>query len=250
MGTIDQYSEPERRKVLNLFRGLLRTCGSEYDKTSLTLVRKSFDFLVSSVKENDQLYGVQFVEYSIMLARLSIKELGLDALGVSAALIIHAVDLKKIPLERVKLSLGKRTESIVEELLKISNLDTTTTQGQAENMRNLILTLATDFRVILVKVAERLHLIRQMERLAENEQITLACEMKFIYSPLAHRLGLYNVMSEMEDISMSVLEKDAFQSITEKLRTSTQKRNKFIREFIQPIQEDLQKEKFLQMVKK
>jgi len=249
MGTIDQYSEPIKSRVLNQFKGLLQTCSTEYDKPSLKLVRKSFEFLVSCVEEDEQLYGVQFVEYSTMLAGLAVKELGLDALGLSAAMVIHCVDQKKISLEQVKSELGERSASIVEELLKISNLDTTTTQGQAENMRNLILTLATDFRVILVKVAERLYLIRQMERLGEKEQITLACEIKFIYSPLAHRLGLYNVMSEMEDISMSLLEKEAFQSITEKLRASTQKRNKFIREFIQPIQDDLQKEKFLVDIK-
>ncbi len=85
-------------------------------------------------------------------------------------------------------------------------------------MRNLILTLATDFRVILIKIAERLFLMRQMADLEEKEQIALSCEAKFIYSPLAHRLGLYNVMSEMEDISMSVLEKEAYQEIDAKLK--------------------------------
>jgi len=244
MGTIEQYSEPVKKQILNQFRGLLRDCSSEYDKAAMKLLRKSFELLVSCVEEDEQLHGVQFVEYSTRFARLTVKEFGLDVLGVSAALIIHCVDLKQIDIDLVRSNVGNRTASIVEELLKISNLDTSTTQGQAENMRNLILTLATDFRVILVKIAERLHLMRQMERLIEKEQITHACEIKFIYSPLAHRLGLYNVMSEMEDISMSVLEKETYQTITEKLRASTQRRNKFIREFIQPIKDDLEKEKF------
>ena len=244
MATIERYSEPVKRQLLNQFRGLLRTCSSEYDKASMKLVRRSFEFLVSCVEEDQKLYGIQHVEYATRLARMTIKELGLDALGVSAALIIHCVELNRIPLQQVESGLGKRTASIVEELLKIRNLDTSTTQGQAENMRNLILTLATDFRVILVKIAERIYLMRQIEQLNEKDQIALACETKFIYSPLAHRLGLYNIMSEMEDISMSVLDKEAYQTITEKLRASTQRRNKFIREFIQPIQEDLDKERF------
>ncbi|MDX2431152.1 MAG: TGS domain-containing protein [Bacteroides sp.] len=134
-------------------------------------------------------------------------------------------------------------EIILKYFLKLSDLDTTTNNSQAENMRNLILTMATDFRVILIKIAERLFLMRQLEGLEEKEQIALSSEAKFIYSPLAHRLGLYNVMSEMEDISMSVLEKEAYQELDAKLKASTEKRDRFIKEFIKPIDENLQKEK-------
>ncbi len=243
MGTIDQYSDPIKKQVLSQFRGLLRTCSSEYDKPSMKLIRRSFDFLVSNVEENEQLHGIQHVEYVTGLAKLTIKELGLDALGVSSALLIHCVKLHGIPFGTIKEEVGERTASIVEELLKISNLDTATSQDQAENMRNLIVTLATDFRVILVKIAERIYLMRHMPSIEEKEQISLACEAKYIYSPLAHRLGLYNVMSEMEDISMSVLDTNAFKTISEKLRASTPQRNRFIREFIQPIREDLELEK-------
>ncbi len=153
MGTIERYSEPIKKQLLSQFRGLMRACSSEYDKASMMLLRKSFEFLVSYVEEDEQLHEVQFVEYSTRLARLAAKEFGLDVLGVSAALIIHCVDLKRIHIDQVRTEVGERSASIVEELLKISNLDTTTTQGQAENMRNLILTLATDFRVIMVKLA-------------------------------------------------------------------------------------------------
>jgi GTP pyrophosphokinase len=114
--------------------------------------------------------------------------------------------------------------------------------GQAENMRNLILTLATDFRVILVKISERLHLMRDFNSLTEKQRITLSCEARYIYSPLAHRLGLYNVMSEMEDLSMSFLEKEAYEAIDEKLKATRARRNRFIREFIRPISEDLERE--------
>ena len=244
MGTIERYSEPIKTAVLNQFRGLIRACGREFDKSSMMLIRRSFNFLVSSIEEDDHLYGVQHIEYATGFARMTLRELGLDALSVSAALIIHCVNLKGIPIQKLKSEAGERTSSIVEELLKISNLDITTSQDQAENMRNLILTLVTDFRVILLKIAERIYLMRQLDHIEEKEQIALACEAKFIYSPLAHRLGLYNVMSEMEDISMSVLDREAYQTISEKLRASTQRRNRFIKEFIQPILEDLEKERF------
>jgi GTP pyrophosphokinase len=210
----------------------------------MQLIRKSFEFLLAHDAADQSLHGLTLVEYSTLLARMAVNELGLDALGVSACIVFHCVDLNRIPMDQVKAEVGERTASIVEELVRISKLDTQTTQGQAENMRNLILTLASDFRVILVKIAERLHLMRRLGSLPEKEQIEHACEIKFIYSPLAHRLGLYNVMSEMEDISMSILEREAYQSISEKLKASKSRRDKFMREFIQPIQQQLEKERF------
>ncbi|MCK4749486.1 MAG: bifunctional (p)ppGpp synthetase/guanosine-3',5'-bis(diphosphate) 3'-pyrophosphohydrolase, partial [Bacteroidales bacterium] len=244
MEILEKYSGSFQKKILNQYRGLIRACRGEYDKAGMELVRRSFDFLVAHTQEQQSIISEHLVVYSSQLARMTVKELGLDALGVSAALIMQCVALNEIPLAQVKEEVGERTASIVEESLKISNLDTTTIQGQAENMRSLILTLATDFRVILVKIAERLFLMRHLTTIDEKDRISLSCEARFIYSPLAHRLGLYNVMSEMEDISMSVLDKVAYQSISEKLRASTQRRNRFIREFIQPISEDLEKEKF------
>jgi GTP pyrophosphokinase len=213
------------------------------------LVRSSFEFLLKHAGTNEQIYGTHLVEYAAALTRMTVKELGLDAIGASAALLMHCVELNHISIEDLEAGMGKRTANIVEELLKISDLDTSASRGQAENMRNLILTLATDFRVILVKIAERLFLMRQSEVLAEKDQIALALESRSIYSALAHRLGLYNVMSEMEDISMSILEKKEYESIAAKLKASTQRRNKFIREFIQPLEKDLEKEKFVVEIK-
>jgi guanosine-3',5'-bis(diphosphate) 3'-pyrophosphohydrolase len=244
MAAIEKFSEASQKQILNQFRALIRTCNSEYDKSSMKLVRNSFDFLLAHVAEDQLIHGIPLIEYATGLARLTVKELGLDAVGASAALLMHCVEMNRVPSGKIQSGLGTRTAGISEELLKISDLDTSATEGQAENMRNLILTLATDFRVILVKIAERLYLMRQSHLLGEKEQIALACESKSIYSPLAHRLGLYNVMSEMEDISMSLLDKAEYQSISEKLKASTQRRNKFIREFIQPVKEDLDKEKF------
>jgi len=209
----------------------------------MKLVRTSFDFLISHVDAKQHFHGIHLIEYSTRLARLIVNDLGLDAIGVSAALVMHCAEINSIPYAELKDKLGIRTATIVDELVKIGNLDTTTPQGQSENMRNLILTLATDFRVILIKIAERLHLMRLVNNLNEKDQIALACESRFIYSPLSHRLGLYNIMSEMEDISMSILEKEAYQAIYQKLKASTQRRNKLIREFIHPIQEGIDKER-------
>jgi GTP pyrophosphokinase len=244
MDRLDKYSEPVRRDIIRNFRGLMRTCRSEYDAPSLKLIRNSFEFLLNHQAADQHIHGIPLVEYAVKFARMALTDLGLDAIGVSASLVFHCAEKQGISAGQVAEEVGKRTASIVEEMVKIGNLDTTTSHGQAENMRNLILTLASDFRVILVKIAERLHLMQQMEVLKEEDQINFALEARYIYSPLAHRLGLYNVMSEMEDLAMSVLEKEAYDDISQKLKASKTRRDRFIREFILPINEQLEKERF------
>jgi len=244
MEILDKFTPSYQKQVLSLYRGLLRTCRTEFDRKSMRQIRRSFEFLISRAVEEQSVHGAPLIEYATQLARMSVGELGLDPLGVSSALLLHCAEINRIPHEELARETDDRTASIVTELLKISALDTKTSRDQAENMRNLILTLATDFRVILVKIAERLHLMRFMDRLDEKDQITLACESRQIYSPLAHRLGLYNVMSELDDISMSVLDKEAYRMITGKLEASTARRNRFIREFIRPIEEELDREGF------
>ncbi|MEN8158040.1 MAG: RelA/SpoT family protein [Bacteroidota bacterium] len=243
MAGIDRYSEELRREILTHYKGLISASREEYDREGMKMIRKSVDFIIEQTPEEHTGPGQHLVINAIGLAGMTVSELGLDALGVSSVLIMHGVEQQFVTLDQVTEMLGTRISGIVEEWLRISDLDTTTSSTQAENMRNLILTLATDFRVILVKIAERLFLMRRMEELTEKEQIALSVEARYIYSPLAHRLGLYNVMSEMEDLAMSVLEKEAYQSIDSKLKAATSKRNRFISQFLKPIEEELEREK-------
>jgi guanosine-3',5'-bis(diphosphate) 3'-pyrophosphohydrolase len=249
MEIIEKYSVPLQKEILGHYKDLIRICVEEYDKRSLALVKLSFEFLMEHTEEAQEIHGIHLVKFSSGLAQMAVKELGMDAIGVSAALLLHCSALNQLSHDDIASGVGERTGTVIQEFLKISDLDTTTKQGQAENMRNLILTLATDFRVILIKIAERLYLMRQMELLEEKEKIELSCESRFIYSPLAHRLGLYNVMSEMEDLSMAILEQKEYDSIAEKLKASTQIRNHFIKEFITPLQEDLEGESFRTEIK-
>jgi len=249
MEIIEKYSSTLQKEILGHYKDLIRICVDEYDKRSLALVKLSFEFLMQHTEETQEIHGIHLVKFSSGLAQMAVKELGMDAIGVSATLLLHCSELNQLSNSDIASGVGERTATVIQEFLKISDLDTTTNQGQAENMRNLILTLATDFRVILVKIAERLYLMRQMELLEEKEKIELSCESRFIYSPLAHRLGLYNVMSEMEDLSMSILEKKEYDSIAEKLKASTQRRNRFIKEFIKPLEEDMERERFRAEIK-
>jgi len=246
-----------QKEILSEYRELLRLSAQEYDKGGLAHIRASLDFLLEHMPAESNKPGLHPVLYAIRLASMALQELSLDSLGTSAVLLIHLKDYRKLPREKLQKVLGERIGSIMEELGKISDLDTTSpgmqqspsAGSQAENMRNLILTLATDFRVILVKLAERLFLMRRMDELNEQDQIALASEARVIYSPLAHRLGLYRVMSEMEDLSMSVLEKEAYQEIDSKLKANAERRNRFIAEFIAPIQQGLKDDKFKAEIK-
>lgn len=243
METLKKYSEELQEQFLVRYDELMRICEEEYDAKGMKLIRQSVEFLLEHTPEEKSKLGMHLSLFAIQLAEMTVKELGLDALGISSVLIVDAVELNDIPLEEVQAKLGDRTGQIIRELLNIGDLDTTTNSGQAENMRNLILTLASDFRVILIKIAERLFLMRQNDILNEKEQIAISCEARFIYSPLSHRLGLYNVMSEMEDISMSILEKDAYTEIDNKLKATKEHRERFIKEFIGPVGEDIENEK-------
>ena len=243
METLKKYSEELQKQFLHRYDELMRICEEEYDAKGMKLIRQSVEFLLEHTPEDKNKLGMHLSLFAIQLAEMTVKELGLDALGISSVLIVDAVQLNDIPLEEVQSKLGERTGQIIRELMNIGDLDTTTNSGQAENMRNLILTLASDFRVILIKIAERLFLMRQNDILSEKEQIALSCEARFIYSPLAHRLGLYNVMSEMEDISMSILEKDAYMEIDAKLKATKELRERFIKEFIGPVSKDMENEK-------
>jgi len=249
MDPINQYSETLQKEIRVEYRRFIRACIKEYDEHEMNLVRRAVTWMSGSAGENRTICGEHLVPYSLRMAKVAVEELGLDALGTSAVLVLHSTTTMEAPGPQVEAHVGERTRSIIEEILRISNLDTSTSSSQSENMRNLILTLATDFRVILVKITERLFFMRHMEALPEPERMAIAVEAKFIYSPLAHRLGLYNVMSEMEDLAMSVLEEKVFRELSRKLKATHASRNKFIREFIRPIQEDLEREKFKAEIK-
>ncbi|MEZ5071714.1 MAG: TGS domain-containing protein [Bacteroidales bacterium] len=240
--SLDHLPELQRTKVTRLYREILKRSRSEYDPTTQELVRCSVETLIRRADPDRMLHGELLLLQSLQLGKMVLDEMGLDALGLSAALFILPVQQECMTPEEACEGAGDRTASILRELMKIGSLDTRANQDQAENMRNLILTLATDFRVILVKIAERLFVMRHLKDLPEKLRIELSWEARYIYSPLSHRLGLYKVMSEMEDLSMSVLEEEAYLQIVEKLRIGTDKRNRFIKEFIDPIEADLRQE--------
>ncbi len=231
------YSLNERKEEL------LKMCREEYDSKGQAIVLRSQEFLEKELEERKGEAKQRLGSTALDLADILIRELGMDPLGVSAALILPLAEDNEALLSKVNDSLGQRVGLILKEYLKISSLDTSASVKQSENMSNLILSFSTDFRVILIKITERLYQMRRSGSRISNKSITAACEAKAIYSPLAHRLGLYTVMSEMDDIAMSILEKEVYRDISKKLRASKERREIFIQDFIAPLKVRLEREK-------
>lgn len=224
------------------YKDLLNTIGDEYDNEGLKLIQNSFEFLINHLSQAEIENSAVLVTYSIELSKMVVTELGLDPLGVSAVILLPLLDSNHFILSEIKRKVGERISLILSELIKINDLNTEAIDRHSENLRNLILSLSTDFRVILIKISERLYQMRLNCDNDSEEDITNALEARAIYSPLAHRLGLYKMMSEMDDIAMRILENERYTEITKKLQTSKTKRERFIKDFIAPLETKIKAE--------
>ena len=154
------------------------------------------------------------------------------------------VDEGDLSLEDVKKEFGEHIALMIDSLARISSIETKGSASQAEKFRKLLLTLASDVRVILIKLSDRLHLMRVLDEYEQQDQLRISSETFYLYAPLAHRLGLYNMKSEMEDLAMKYLESEQYEEIVRKLKESATERNKFIRDFIRPLKSKLTNEGF------
>ena len=216
-------------------------CKADYDAKGVKLVQEVVGILEkwdkASGKPNPQIRNT-----SLGLGSIAMEELGLDPLGVTAALLYPYMLAERYPGEEALLELPDRIVSIMDELGKISDLDTTGKDHHAENMRNLVLSLANDFRVIMIRIAAQLQRMRMARNKQDAGSVQLAIESRSIYSPLAHRLGLYAIMSEMEDVAMSILEQKQYQTIAAQLKATKKGREEFIANFVGPLKEKLEEE--------
>ena len=223
----------------NQYKALIRECRQVSTPAELELLDKAFIQLKSKSENLPELWDEPVIFHAIAVARIVAGEMGLAGTSIIAALFTEFIKADDFSAEQIREDFGEKIAEITGGLSKIAEIKTDKSSSQAENLRNLILTLARDVRVILVKVAERLYVMRNLENLSDEKQIEIAEETSNIYSPLAHRLGLYTMMSEMEDISMKYLEPKPYQLIESRLQATRVKRNRFIKDFISPIEQEL-----------
>lgn len=240
--------EQERKEILNAFRGLLRTV-KDRSKEDTKLIRKAFDVAVEAHKEMRRKSGEPYIYHPIAVARICAEEMGLGATSVVCALLHDTVEDTHITLEDIEDLFGEKVRLIIDGLTKIPEVFDENASVQAENFRKMVLTISDDLRVVLIKLADRLHNMRTLGSMRHDKQIKIASETKFLYAPLAHRLGLYSVKSELEDLAFKYTEPEVYKDIEDKLKSTKDVRNRFIRRFTAPIRDALMREGYVFKIK-
>ena len=236
--------EEEKREILRRYRGLLRASERSKSSADRKRIRKAFDLALEAHKHMRRKSGEPYIYHPIAVARICAEELGLDTTSVVCALLHDTVEDTDISLDDIGTLFGEKERMIIDGLTKISGVFDHATSAQAENFRKMLLTLSDDIRVILIKLADRLHNMRTLDHMKHEKQQKIASETMFMYAPLAHRLGLYNIKTELEDLALKYKEPEQYEEITAKLTKTKAVRTRFINKFTFPISKALQQEGF------
>ena len=237
----NKTDEEEKKEILREYRALLRSLKEHIKKGDKALLRHAFEIAVDAHKDMRRKSGEPYILHPLAVARIVVEEIGLGVNSAICALLHDTVEDTEITLEDIAREFNTNIAKIIDGLTKISNVvdikaDTTI---QAENFRKILLTLADDPRVILIKLADRLHNMRTLESMSRDKQLKISSETTYIYSPLAHRLGLYEIKSEMEDLALKYTQPDTYNEIAQGLKETKRDRSRYINEFIKPIKEEL-----------
>lgn len=234
--------EEENKLIINSYRQLLKVSQWSREKGDITQIRCAFDLAMNAHKDMRRKSGEPYILHPLAVARIAAEEIGLGTTSIVCALLHDVVEDTDVTLDEIEQQFGKRVRVIINGLTKISDIFDQHNSPQAENFRKMILTLSQDVRVILIKLCDRLHNMRTLNSMSEKGQLKIASETTYIYAPLAHRLGLYAIKTELEDLSLKYMQPIVYQEIKQKLSTTKEQRDKYIRNFIKPIKELLQEE--------
>jgi GTP pyrophosphokinase len=234
----------EKKEILRRYRALLRALKPKLKSGDKEQIRLAFEIAVEAHKTMRRKSGEPYILHPIAVAMICVEEIGLGVRSTICALLHDTVEDTDITLEGVKKDFGSEIAKIVDGLTKISNVLDANVSQQAENFKKILLTLTDDPRVILIKLADRLHNMRTLESMKREKQLKIASETVYVYAPLAHRMGLYNIKTELEDLSMKYMEPDSYHYIAAKLDKTRKERTRYINDFIKPVKEKLTKAKF------
>ncbi len=237
--------EAERKEILRRYRNLLKACKRRLEKGDKQIIRKAFNVALEAHKDMRRKTGEPYIYHPIAVAQICAEEIGLGTTSVVCALLHDTVEDTDISLDDIKGMFGERVMKIIDGLTKIAGVfDQKTNSIQAENFRKMLLTLSDDIRVILIKLADRLHNMRTLESMKRDKQLKIASETLFLYGPLAHRLGLNAMKTELEDLGLKYTEPAEYRDIELKLKETEPERKRFINKFILPIKEILLEQGF------
>ncbi len=231
--------EQEKKEILRHYRALMKTLRPKLKKGDKEMVRHAFEMSAEAHKTMRRKSGEPYILHPLAVAMICVEEIGLGVRSTICALMHDTVEDTDITLEDVEREFGTEIAKIVDGLTKISNVIDTNTSQQAENFKKILLTLTDDPRVILIKLADRLHNMRTLDFMKREKQLKIASETIWVYAPLAHRMGLYSIKTELEDLSMKYMEPEAYRDIARRLAETKRERTRYINEFIRPLKEKL-----------
>ena len=242
--------ELENKEIAKQYKELLRISYQTLSDKDKKMIRLAFDTAVDGHRDQRRKSGEAYIFHPINVAKIVANQIGLDATSICAALLHDVVEDTRFTLEEIERLMGNTVAKIVHGLTKISNLKKDKNISlQAENFRKMILTLNDDVRVIIIKIADRLHNMQTMDAMPEYKQVKIASETLYIYAPLAHRIGLYNVKTELEDLSLKYTEPERYISIKGKIEESYDKQENYIRTFSKFLSQELDKERVKYIIK-
>jgi guanosine-3',5'-bis(diphosphate) 3'-pyrophosphohydrolase len=236
--------EEEKKEILSKYRALLRALKPKLKPGSKEQLRTAFEIAAEAHKTMRRKSGEPYILHPLAVAMICVEEIGLGVRSSICALLHDTVEDTDITLEMVTREFGPEIAKIVDGLTKISNVLDANSSQQAENFKKILLTLTDDPRVILIKLADRLHNMRTLDSMKREKQLKIASETVYVYAPLAHRMGLYNIKTEMEDLAMKYMEPDSYHYIADKLADTKRERTRYINDFIRPLKEKLTQGKF------
>lgn len=234
--------EAEKKEILKRYRALLHACKRTLEKGDKLLIRKAFDIALEAHKDMRRKSGEPYIYHPIAVAHICAEEIGLGTTSVVCALLHDVVEDTDLTLDDIRGLFGEKEAKIIDGLTKISGVFDQGSSLQAENFRKMLLTLSEDVRVILIKLADRLHNMRTLESMKRDKQLKIASETLYLYAPLAHRLGLNAIKTELEDLGLKYTEPDVYNDIQQRLIEGEPERKKFISKFIVPIKEILEEQ--------
>ncbi|MCS7298024.1 MAG: RelA/SpoT family protein [Bacteroidia bacterium] len=237
------FTDSERKAILSAYRRLLRACGSFLDRQGRAELRRAFRFALEQHGDMRRRTGEPYILHPLAVAHILVKEVGLKDLSALIAALLHdVVEDTGTDIESIEKQFGPVVARLVEALTKITRVQSPLESVQAETFRKILLTMADDIRVALIKLADRLHNMRTLAGLKPEKQAKILAETEYIYVPIAHRLGLYAIRSEMEDLILKYTEPQVYEEIARKLQETARERERYIQRFIEPILERMKGE--------
>jgi len=240
----EEAIEKENKAITKAYKELLKVSYQTLTKDDKKLIRHAFEVAVDAHKDQRRKSGEAYIFHPIAVARIVAQEIGMDATSIAAALLHDVVeDNPDYTIDDIEQLFGETVARIVDGLTKISSLKKDMDVSlQAENFRKMLLTLNEDVRVIIIKIADRLHNMQTMDSMRADKQVKIASETLYIYAPLAHRIGLYNIKTELEDLGLKYTEPEVYNDILSKIQDSKEDQDAYIKAFSKVIEDSLNKE--------